>query len=55
MKPTPPMPRQLDLALDSQKLQGLTPNERADVLIALAMMLREAEGATPEVQDDEHL
>lgn len=49
------MARQLDLALDSQKLNGLTPDQRADALTALAMMLREAANATPEVLDDEHL
>lgn len=50
MKPTaanlPAEPRQLSMALDARTLRGLTPSQRAEVLIALAMLLREAaEGA----------
>ena len=55
MKPILPMARQLDLALDSQRLQGLTPDQRADVLIALATMLREAVNAGPEVLNDDSI
>lgn len=41
--PTPP--RQLELTLDTQQLHGLRPGQRAEVLVALAMMLREAADA----------
>lgn len=47
-------PRQLDLALDDARLQGMTTAQRAAALKALAQLLLEASGAvTAEVGDDD--
>jgi hypothetical protein len=39
---TPPAPRQLALALDSARLRGMSPPERARALAGLARLLSQA-------------
>jgi hypothetical protein len=39
-----PLPRQLSMALDSEKLRGISPPERSIVVIRLARVLLEAAG-----------
>ncbi len=48
-----PAPRQLCMALDSVKLRGLSPPERAIVILRLARLLLEAAGVSVREGDDE--
>ena len=58
MKPSPAVPEpraephQLSIPLDAPKLRGLSPNERGEVLGALAKLLLEAVDAEVEGSDD---
>ena len=56
--PTPGLPagpRQLSMALDSLKLRGMSPGQRAAAVAALANLLREAARAAEEAHDDDRL
>ncbi len=48
-----PAPRQLSLALDCVKLRGISPPERAVIIVRLARMLLEAAGVPMRERDDE--
>jgi hypothetical protein len=48
-----PAPRQLGLALDSVKLRGISPPERAVIIVRLARMLLEAAAVPMRERDDE--
>jgi hypothetical protein len=51
---SPNAPRQLSMALDSTKLQGITPVERRATILRLARLLMEAAGVEMgEHSDDE--
>jgi hypothetical protein len=53
--PPPTVPRQLSMALDSVRLRGMSPSERAMVVARLANLLMEAaDPATGERDDDRH-
>ncbi len=49
------VPRQLDLVFESEELEGLIPNQRANVVTQLAILLLQAAGVqTKGVNNDEH-
>ena len=49
------VPRQLDLVFESEELEGLIPNQRANVVTQLAILLLQAAGVqTRGVNNDEH-
>jgi hypothetical protein len=57
MEPSPQKPktalRQLGLALDSVKLQGMCPSERTEAVLVLAELLMQAAGVVVEENGDE--
>lgn len=46
-------PLQLSIAFDPPRLQGMSPPERAKVLVHLARLLIQAAGVTPGGRDDD--
>jgi hypothetical protein len=50
---SPTVPQQLSIAFESLRLQGMSPSERAKVLVHLASLLIQAAGAAPEGRDDD--
>jgi hypothetical protein len=51
----PLVAHQLSIALDSAKLQGMTPAERREAIVLLAGLLQEAAGAAPAESGDERV
>jgi hypothetical protein len=56
MRRSPPAARQqLNIALDSLLLRGMSPSERSKVVAHLASLLIQAAGVTTEEPDDDRL
>lgn len=53
-KPLVMAARQLDLVLDDERLQGLTPAERQAALVSLALLLLEASGLSTREAGHDH-
>ena len=49
----PSCPRQLQMQFDSERLRGMSPRERQQVLTRLAILLAEAAGTSKLEQDDD--
>jgi len=49
----PSSPRQLQMQFDSERLRGMSPRERQQVLTHLAILLAEAAGTSKLEQDDD--
>lgn len=48
----PSSPRQLQMQFDSERLRGMSPRERQQVLTRLAILLAEAAGTSEPEEDD---
>lgn len=49
----PSSPRQLQMQFDSERLRGMSPRERQQVLTHLAILLAEAAGTSELEEDDD--